>query len=154
MEDNYNCVLNKEVFERLWDWRGLFVIDYCCSPHAIQRNPRTGLEPELVLPFLPDAIHRSSLTIVNSGKLYAFPPVPIIGQLIAHVLREKLKVVMVVPELPTQAWYAHVQCLDTLRLGGVGDLAHKVRARLGHPSGKGFERDRESVPMPAVAFNC
>ena len=153
MEDDYNCVLKREVFRKLWDWKGPFDVDCCCSPHAIQCNPETGRELEYVSPFMPEAVHRNALTFVHAGRLYAFPPAPIIGQLIAHILREKLQVVVVIPEWPTQPWYSEISGMELITLGGVGELTDKGSAGLCHPFGRCFERDWQSVQIQAVAFN-
>jgi hypothetical protein len=153
LEDDYNCTLKLGVFKALWDWKGPFDVDCCCSPQAIMCNPYTARELDCVSPFLKESLHRSVLTFVHPGRLYAFPPAPIIGPLIAHIQKEVLKMVIVVPEWPTQPWYAAVHDQDVLRLGQVGELTNMGGAGLGHPFGRCFEREWRSVEMLAVAFN-
>ena len=52
---------------------------------------------------------------------------------------------MVVPEWPTQAWYAQLQGFDTLGLGSIETLAEKGQAGLGviHLGGSSKENGRQ-----------
>lgn len=139
-------MLKTAVFRRLWDWKGPFCVDCCCSPDAVQRD-MAGRELQYVSPFMRESLHRNVLTFCHPGKLYAFPPAPIIGSLIGHVLREKLKMIMVVPEWPTQLWYALTKGHESMCLGLIGEKAASGKAGLGHPFGRSFEREWHSVEM-------
>jgi hypothetical protein len=152
-EDHFNCVLNKQVFRRLWSWKGPFDVDCCASEGAVQQHPISGVSLPCVSPFLSCAVHRNVLTFVHTGRLYAFPPAPLIARLVAHVVNHGLRMVMVVPDWPTSSWYSSLWNRDRLVLGMVDKVADKGSAGLGHPFGKNFEREWQSVSMLAVAFN-
>ena len=131
MDDDYSCVLKASMFRKLWVWTGSFDVDCCCSPEALQPNPHMDIELPMVSPLMKGALHRNVLTFRHVGRLYAFPPAPIIAALVAHVRREKLRMVMVVPEWPTQPWYTAAMACKTLWLGEIGSIARVGKAGLG-----------------------
>lgn len=152
--DAYNCMLSENAFARLWEWKGPFEVDCCASPGAIQASPDEGLLLDFVSPYGGDAIAADALTFVDHRRLYAFPPALLIGRFIAHVRREGLKIVIVVPEWPTQFWWSALYGQPSLELGRVGDVVLPGEAGIPHPFGRGFaEHNALSTPLIAVAFN-
>ena len=82
------------------------------------------------------------MTTFNSDwVLYAFPPVPMLEQYIAAVIRHKQPVVLVVPEWKSQAWWARVVELGQhwLWLGRACDIFDGDTA---HPFGRAFDAEQ------------
>lgn len=146
-EDIYACALRAEVFERIWAHFGPMDIDAWACSHARQSNPSTGRLLPCISPF--DCKERvgfdAMATFDPSVRLYAFPPVPMLGAYIAAVVRYSQPVVLVVPEWPTQAWWSLLNnfapnSASWLELGLGQDLFVQDR-RCPHPFGRGFNAE-------------
>ena len=147
-EDVYDCTLTAGALRRLWKGMGPFEVDCCATPGAVQQDPYTGAELDFVSPFGEGATWTEVMSLQHEGRLYAFPPVPLIGKLVAHVKRNNVRMVMVVPDWPTSSWSAVARdaCID---LGTVADVVRPGGAGLPPPPppfGRGFAIEE------AVAF--
>lgn len=148
-----DCVLAPEVFSAVWVWKGPFEVDCCASKGAVQRHPHTGRELPSVSPFLREAVHTDVLSFIHPGRLYAFPPGALVFRLLAHILREGLRMVVVLPWWPTQPWFPWVLRRQKLSLGMLSDVVRRGPAGVRHPFGQQFDTAAAEVPMVAVAFN-
>ena len=46
-----------------------------------------------------------------SGQLYAFPPIPLLQQVLDKVREEEVRVILIAPNWPTQTWFADLRLL-------------------------------------------
>ena len=153
-EDAYDCRLTRAAFEELWEAWGPFEVDCCATPDAVQRHPRTGERLEFVSPYGDGAIWADARTLKHAGRLYAFPPLPLIGELLAHVVAEGLRMVIVVPEWPMRPWWPVVAGQPSMRLGLTKDVVEAGTQGYAHPFGATFQAEEASrTPLRAVAFN-
>ena len=104
-------------------------------------------------PFGEGAIWTDVMSLQHEGRLYAFPPVPLIGKLVAHVKRNNLRMAVVVPDWPTRSWSA-VACDACIDLSTVADVVRPGGAGLPHPFGRGFAVEEAlQTRLLAVAFS-
>lgn len=148
----HDCMLRRDVFERVWQWKGPFDVDCCGSLGAVQRD-QDGLELPTVSPYLRSALWSDVLSFVHHGRLYAFPPGAIIQDLLCHVMREGLRMVVILPWWPTQPWFPRILQCEVLFLGDVEQVVHAGSAGERHPFGQQFDLQNTRVRMLAVAFN-
>lgn len=153
LDVRHDCTLKEDVFCRIWQWKGPFDVDCCASPGAVQCVPSTGRELPMVSPFLQSALHSDVLSFLHPGRLYAFPPGAIIHRLVAHVLREGLRMVMILPWWPTQPWFPRICQFEVLHLGHIDQLVWPGTSGEEHPFGQQFDLTCTNVRMMAVAFN-
>ena len=151
-EDAYDCRLCSRAYERLLRWQGPFDVDCCAAPGAVQSDVY-GRQLPYVSPYGGQGcVGVDALTFSHPGMLYAFPPAILIPALVAHVVRQRLRMVMVVPEWPTQAWWPLVCGWPSMRLGPVRNVVEAGQFGLAHPFGRSF-REPEAVEMVAFAIN-
>lgn len=154
--DAYNCTLHKSVFAEVWDWVGGLDVDCFASPGAVQRDPSTDKELQFVSPYGGEAIADDGLTFVPEQelRLYAFPPAPLLEQFLCHALRERLRVVVIVPRWITQAWWSLIAEYNKLELGVVSEVLQPGEAGLAHPFGAGYDsKVAEGQRLLAVRIN-
>ena len=153
--DVYDCCLRPDAFAQLWAWRGPFGVDCCAAPGAVQRDPRTRRSLPYVSPYGgAQAVGTDVLTFCGDGRLYAFPPPLLIAQLLDHVLRSRLRMVVVVPHWPTQVWWPVVATCPQFKLGAVADVVIMGAAGRPHPFGCSFdESEALRVQLVAVAVH-
>jgi hypothetical protein len=154
-EDVYDCRLTRAAFQELWETWGPFEVDCCAAPGAVQREPDTGRLLQFVSPYGDGAIWADVMTLQHGGRLYAFPPLPIIGGLVEHVRREGLRMVMVLPEWPTRPWWPCVAAeKNYMELGRVRDVVERGAAGHAHPFGATFGVEEAlRTRLRATAFN-
>ena len=94
--------LHPDIVSQIWSLFGQASVDL----FATSRNTKCPLwfsgHSESTLSLGVDAFRHSPWP---PGLLYAFPPVPLVLQLLHRVRREKLRVIMVVPDAPRARWF-------------------------------------------------
>jgi hypothetical protein len=68
----YDLLLGPKVFQRLWEWRGPFEIDFCEGPSVVELNPALGQELGLVSPYLMEAMYTDVLTFMSPKRYILF----------------------------------------------------------------------------------
>jgi hypothetical protein len=116
-------------------------VDLFCSPKATQSNPVTGELLWAVSPyFCQRRVGVDGLRFSSDKILYAFPPSALLRTFIPRAVKLGLRVVMIVPVWPEQAWWPLVCHLQTMALGTVGECVLAGEANICHPFGPNFDR--------------
>jgi hypothetical protein len=110
-DDASDCQLNAAVFSRLWRLWGPFSVDMFASGATAQCGLGTGA----CLPYLSlfadgmakgvDAMSASWEVEGSAGTLYAFPPVPLVGEVVQRVVAAGVRAVVVMPRWSSQWWW-------------------------------------------------
>ena len=166
-DDASDCGLNKAVFGRLWRLWGPFTVDMFASNATVQCAPGTDRKLPYWALFVDgmakgvDALSASWEQEGAKGVLYAFPPVPLVGEVVQRVVAAGVKAVVVMPEWPAQWWWPLVLeyavmgpvVLSKLHAEGVeGPLLTAARAGgLPHPFGPHFQH-ADSMVWVACLF--
>jgi hypothetical protein len=154
-EDVSDCQLNAVVFGRLWRLWGPFAVDMLAPDATVQHV----IGSDRKLPYWSlfadgaargvDALSAFWEGEGRLGTLYAFPPVPLVGEVLQRVIGAGVRAVVIMPRWPLQWWwplvleYAAVEPvqLSTLHNESVdGPLFRPSRAGgEPHPFGKDFK---------------
>jgi hypothetical protein len=160
--DVSDCKLASEVFAELWSRLGPFTVDMFASGASVQLVPGTR-QP---LPYWSlwadgvakgvDALTADWQAEAAGGVVYAFPPVPLVGDVIQLVVSAGVRAVVILPQWRSQWWWPWVLQHAKMAPVSLRQLRSEVMvaSRPGgpsHPFGPGWQ-DPQSVEWLAVLF--
>ncbi|WIA42315.1 hypothetical protein OEZ86_008329 [Tetradesmus obliquus] len=161
--DASDCQLVPAMFEFLWGRFGPFVMDMFASGASAQAVPGT----QQLLPYWSlwadgvaagvDALTADWKAVAARGVLYAFPPVPLVGEVIRLVIAANVRAVVVLPKWQSHWWWPWVLqyareapiSLSEMRPEGVLQACREDGPT--HPFGPNWQNP-QSVEWLAVLF--
>lgn len=161
--DASDCQLVPAMFEFLWGRFGPFVMDMFASGASAQAVPGT----QQLLPYWSlwadgvaagvDALTADWKAVAARGVLYAFPPVPLVGEVIRLVVAADVRAVVVLPKWQSHWWWPWVLqyakeapiSLSEMRPEGVLQACREDGPT--HPFGPNWQNP-QSVEWLAVLF--
>ena len=112
-ESSHGITLQLSQFHRIREWYGPLTID----AFATEKNTKL---PRFftILPSTKAIAVNALQQVVDSGeRIYAFPPIKLIPQVLQWFHKNKAKGILVVPEWPTQTWWPCIIHRKFLPLG-------------------------------------
>ena len=110
-KENTEWMLNTNVFNSIIEEFGQPEIDLFASSTNRQVDKYVSWKPD------PEALVIDAFTIEwKEHFFYIFPPFSILGRVLAKILQEKTKCILITPDWPTQPWYPIMNKLARKRI--------------------------------------
>jgi len=99
--------LNALLFDKIWAVWGPFGADMFASGATVQAKPGAGKLPYWAMLADGMAAGVDALTADwgGLGRVYAFPPVKLVGKVVRLIAEQRAEAVLVVPKWPSQDWW-------------------------------------------------
>lgn len=136
------AMLNPRVFERLWRVWGPFEADMFASAATVQAGPGSESLPYWSMFADGRSVGVDALTANwgQMGRVYAFPPVALVGTVLRLAKEQGARVLLIVPDWPGQWWWPFLQ--EQAAMAPV-DLS---RLHVPHMDGPLFVQGRKDLP--------